>query len=148
MKLSQHVSVAEFEHSNTAVARRLDNRMNSEQKENAVALCKTIFEPLRALRNKPINITSGFRGVALNKAIGGASSSQHCKGQAMDIKIDKEQFNFIKDNLNFDQLIWEFGTDEHPQWVHVSYDKNKAKQRGQVLRAIKVNGKTKYIPYV
>lgn len=148
MNLSKHVTVKEFEYSQKAVSKGIDNSMNSEQKENAIALCQNIFEPLRALKGKPIKISSGFRGENLNKITKGASrTSQHCKGQAMDVKISKEEFYFIKENLNFDQLIWEHGTKEQPQWVHVSYDRNKTIQRGQVLRALKINGETKYIPF-
>ena len=88
-------------------------------------------------------------GKALNKAIGGSTTSQHCKGQAMDIDdkyghaTNAEMFEFIKDNLSFDQLIWEFGTKDNPEWVHVSYE-STGKQRKQVLRAEKINGKTVY----
>ena len=147
MKLSEHVSLSEFEHSNTAVRRGYNQKMNEEQIENAKALCENIFEPVRKFRGAPIYISSGFRGLQLNRAIGGASSSQHCKGQAIDVNLTVQEFHLIKDNLDFDQLIWEFGTTSQPQWVHVSYDRHKEKQRGQVLRAIKVNGRTKYIPF-
>ena len=85
-------------------------------------------------------------------SLGGATRSQHSTGEALDIDMDgtalsnKEIFNFIKERLQFDQLIWEFGNDTNPDWVHVSY-KADGNQRKQVLRAIKENGKTKYIPY-
>jgi zinc D-Ala-D-Ala carboxypeptidase len=89
----------------------------------------------------------------MNKAIAGAASnSQHCKGEALDLDNDaveyptnKDIFNYIKNHLDFDQLIWEFGDNQNPAWVHVSY--NKDKNRKQVLRALKVNGKTIYQPY-
>lgn len=76
--------------------------------------------------------------------IGGAKSSQHTKGEAMDIKIGAKGFFFIKDKLDFDQLIWEFGNYENPQWVHVSFSQ---RNRKQVLKATKQNGKTKYSSY-
>ena len=88
----------------------------------------------------------------MNKAIGGSKTSQHCKGEAIDIDMDgtsitnAQIFNYIKDNLNFDQLIWEFGTASNPDWVHVSYN-STGKQRKQILKALKVNGKTSYAPY-
>lgn len=147
MKLSEHVSLEEFEFSQTAVKNGYNNSMNEEQIECAKALCENIFEPVRKFRGKAISLSSGFRGSQLNKAVGGSSSSQHCKGQAIDVKLTVKEFHLIKDNLDFDQLIWEFGTKEAPQWVHVSYDKNKTKQRGQVLRALKVGGRTKYINF-
>lgn len=147
MKLSEHVTLSEFEHSETAIRRGYNQSMNEEQIKNAKALCENIFEPVRKFRGAPIYISSGFRGAELNRAISGASGSQHCKGQAIDVKLTAKEFHLIKDNLDFDQLIWEFGTTKQPQWVHVSYDKNKTKQRGQVLRALKVNGRTKYIPF-
>ena len=99
-----------------------------------------------------IKVTSFFRSEKLNQAIGGSVSSQHCQGRAIDIddvygyKTNAEMFNYIKNNLDFDNLIWEFGTDDNPDWVHVSYVSNE-RNRGQVLRAIKENGKTKYLNY-
>jgi hypothetical protein len=89
----------------------------------------------------------------LNRAVGGSSSSQHCSAEAIDIDMqdtsitNAQIFNYIKDNLNFDQMIWEFGNDTNPDWVHVSYE-STGKQRKQILKAIKANGKTSYVPYV
>jgi hypothetical protein len=111
-----------------------------------------VFQPIREHFGKPIIISSGYRSKELNTAIGGALSSQHCQGEAIDIDMDgtsitnAQIFNFIKDNLNFDQMIWEFGTDVNPDWVHVSYD-SAGKQRKQILKAIKKGGKTIYAPY-
>ena len=147
MKLSEHVTISEFEHSEAAIRKGYNQSMNAEQLESAKALCENIFEPIRKFRGAPIFISSGFRGLELNRAISGASGSQHCKGQAMDVKLTAKEFHVIKDNLDFDQLIWEFGNDSQPQWVHVSYDRFKTKQRNQVLKAVKVNGRTKYIPF-
>ena len=145
MNLSKHVTLAEFIKSDTAIRHGINNDMNATQTQKAIELCENVFEPLRAFLNKPIKISSGFRGVGINKRIGGSTTSQHCKGEAMDLKIGKDGFNFIKDNLEFDQLIYEFGTDTAPDWVHVSY--NKGKNRKQVLRAKKINGKTVYTNY-
>jgi zinc D-Ala-D-Ala carboxypeptidase len=144
MNLSKHVTRAEFEQSDTALRRGISNSMGAMELQSAKTLCEKVFEPLRAFVGGPIRISSGYRSPILNKAIGGSTTSQHCKGEAMDIKIDKTAFLWIKDNLVFDQLIYEFGTDSHPDWVHVSYGKTNRKQ---VLRAVKVGGKTKYIPY-
>ena len=113
-------------------------------------VAKKVFEPLREAIDVPIKINSFFRCEELNKAIGGSTKSQHCQGRAIDIDdyygnvSNAFMYHYIKDNLDFDQLIWEFGTDENPDWVHVSYvdaDSN----RKRCLKAIKENGKTKYI---
>ena len=140
MNLSQHVTIAEFEHT----SHNISNKMNDVQIASATLLCTKVFEPLRLYLGRAITISSGYRSPALNRAVGGSATSQHKKAEAMDIKIGAKGFHYIKDNLEFDQLIWEFGTDHEPQWVHVSYSKNNRKQ---VLKAIKSNGKTKYINY-
>lgn len=98
----------------------------------------------------PIRINSFFRGTALNKAIGGANGSQHTKGEAIDLDAIKgitnaDIFNYIRDNLDYDQLIWEFGTDKEPNWVHVSYKMDSSKNRKRMLRAKKENGRTRYV---
>lgn len=112
------------------------------------ALAKHVFEPMRKHFDKPIRVNSFFRSIALNKAIGGSSTSQHCKGEAIDLDATKgftnrDIYNYIKDNLDFDQLIWEFGTDLEPDWVHVSY-KYEGLNRKQILKAERINGKVKY----
>lgn len=148
MRISAHVTQSEFEHSDTAINYGLSNKMDSAQFRCANAICETIFEPLRkAMGDHPIRINSGFRSFSVNKRIGGSRTSQHMKGQALDLHIDAKAFHYIKDNLPFDQLIWEFGNDNQPQWVHVSYIEDESKARGQVLKAKKIKGKTTYIPY-
>ena len=144
MNLSAHVTLAEFQDSSTATTHGINNKMNESQIASAKLLCENVFEPLRSYLNTPIKISSGFRSVHLNKMIKGSSTSQHTKGEAMDIKIGAKGFNFIKDKLDFDQLIWEFGNDENPSWVHVSFS---SKNRKQVLKASKKNGKTIYSNY-
>lgn len=139
------MTLAEFESSPTATAKGVSNSMNAAQIEAAKLLCEKVFEPIRAFVGKPIKINSGFRSAALNRAIGGSSTSQHCKGEAIDIPVSAKVFHYIKDNLVFDQLIWEFGDRNEPQWVHVSY--KKSGNRKQVLRATKVGGKTSYVPF-
>ena len=145
MNLSKHVTLAEFQNSDTATTRGINNKMNELQIASAKLLCENVFEPLRLYLNIPIRISSGFRSAQLNKMIKGSLTSQHTKGEAMDIKIDAKGFYFIKDKLEFDQLIWEFGNDEQPSWVHVSY--KKSGNRKQVLKATKRNGKTIYSNY-
>ena len=107
-----------------------------------------IFEPLREWGGGPIKVNSFFRSISLNEAIGGVSTSQHCKGQAIDLddvygyKSNAEMYYWIKENLNFDQLIWEFGTDTNPNWIHVSYVSDE-ENRNKCLKAYKENRKTK-----
>jgi hypothetical protein len=146
MNLSKHVTVEEFCFSPSAIRAGIKNVMTLEQLNNAELLCEKVFEPIREHVGKPIKINSGFRSPSLNRAIGGSSNSQHCKGQAMDLDLsNKEVFNWIKNNLIFDQLIYEFGNDNAPDWIHVSYSHKN--NRKQVLRAIKKAGKTVYINY-
>lgn len=150
MKLSEHLELAEVIRSESAKRLGIKNMPTEEHMKNLKALAENIFEPIRANFRQPIRISSGYRSQALNAAIGGATNSQHSTGEAIDIDMEgtsltnKEIFNFIKEKLNFDQLIWEFGNSNEPDWVHVSYSN---RQRKQVLKAIKEQGKTKYIPY-
>ena len=144
MNLSKHVTLKEFQASGLATLRNLNNEMSESQIASAKLLCENVFEPLRLYLNTPIQISSGFRSVQINKMIGGSATSQHTKGEAMDLQIKAKVFHFIKDKLEFDQLIWEFGNDENPAWVHVSYS---SKNRKQVLKATKKNGKTIYSNY-
>ena len=137
--------------SRTATRLGLSNSPNEEHIKNMQALAENIFQPLRDYFGVPIHISSGYRSEALNKAIGGSKSSQHCKGEAMDIDRDGHSqpnnaqiFEYIKNNLDFDQMIWEFGTQKNPEWVHVSH-KRDGKNRAELLVAYKTNyGKTKY----
>ena len=153
MQLSANLSLAEVTRSETAKRRGISNMPTAEHIENFKKLALNIFQPIREHFGKPIIISSGYRSAELNKAIGGSLSSQHCSGEAIDIDMDETDitnaqiFNYIKDNLNFDQMIWEFGTDANPDWVHVSFAANRS-QRKQILVAKKVNGKTTYTPYV
>jgi hypothetical protein len=152
MQLSKNLMLAEVTRSETAKRRGISNMPTPEHIENFKLLAEKVFQPVREHFGKPIIISSGYRSKALNTAIGGALSSQHCQGEAIDIDMDgtditnAQVFNYIKDNLEFDQLIWEFGTDTNPDWVHVSYE-SKGKQRKQILRALKNGGATSYKPY-
>lgn len=152
MKLSEHLELSEVIRSESAKRRGISNMPTEEHIKNLKLIAEKVFEPIRANFRQPIRISSGYRSQSLNAAIGGATRSQHSTGEALDIDMDgtaitnKEIFNFIKEKLPFDQLIWEFGTDINPDWVHVSY-KADGNQRKQVLKAIKESGKTKYIPY-
>lgn len=154
MRLSEHLDLSEVVRSETAKRKGISNMPTDEHIRNFKLLAERIFEPIRNHFRVPIHISSGYRSKALNDAIGGSLTSQHCSGEAIDIDMDGSSngvsnvdvFNFIKSNLEFDQLIWEFGTDKAPDWVHVSYE-SSGKQRKQVLKAVKVNGVTKYLPY-
>lgn len=152
MQLSKNLSLAEVIRSETAKRRGVSNMPTDAHIANFKLLAEKVFQPIRDHFGVPIHISSGYRSAALNKAIGGAASSQHCSGEAIDIDMDgtsvtnAQIFNYIKDNLEFDQLIWEFGTDANPDWVHVSYE-STGKQRKQMLKAIKSGGATKYLPY-
>ena len=161
MQLSKNLALAEVTRSETAKRRGISNMPTPEHIENFKKLAENVFQPIRDHFGVPIHISSGYRSAALNKAIGGAGktvngvyvpSSQHCKGEAIDIDMDGTSvtnaavFNYIKDNLAFDQLIWEFGTDTNPDWVHVSYNSDGA-QRKQILKAIKKGGATSYLPF-
>ena len=147
--ISENISFKEGTFSATATRLGLPNAPGKEHLVNMQVLAKKIFQPLRVYVSGPIKINSFYRGPELNKAIGGSKKSQHCKGQAMDIddvfghKTNAQMYHWIKENLNYDQMIWEFGDEDNPDWVHVSYvdaDTN----RNRCLKACRVNGKTTY----
>ena len=147
--ISKHISYKEATYSRTATRLNIDNKPNEEQLKNMKLIAEEVFEPLRMWVGGPIKINSFFRSPKLNTAIGGSSKSQHCHGQAIDLDdtfgraTNAEMFDFIKEHLNFDQMIWEFGDDDNPDWVHVSYVNDKD-NRNRCLLAYKENGKTKY----
>ena len=149
MKISDHITYAEAIHSNTAKRKGIDNTPSEAQVTAMKLLAEKIFEPLREWVGGPIKVNSFFRSEALNEAIGGAATSQHCKGQAIDIddvygiKTNADMYHWIQCNLNYDQMIWEFGTDTQPNWIHVSYV-SEEKNRNKCLKAYKEHGKTKY----
>ena len=147
--ISRHISYKEGVYSRTATRLNIDNKPNDDQMQNMCLIAEEVFEPLRVWVGGPIKINSFFRSPELNKAIGGSTKSQHCHGQAIDLDdtfgraTNAEMFDFIKENLDFDQMIWEFGDDNNPNWVHVSYVSEDANRR-RCLLAYKDNGKTKY----
>lgn len=148
-KISKHITLREGVESFTAKRRGIENIPSEYQLTNMVAIAENVFEPLRKWVGGPVKINSFFRSQELNKAIGGSSKSQHCEGRAIDIddtygwKSNAEMYNYIKNNLDFDQLIWEFGTDDNPDWVHVSYVSVDGNRR-RCLKAEKVNNRTTY----
>ena len=148
-KISKHISYKEAVKSNTAMRLNIDNTPGAYEITNMNGIAHNIFEPLREWVGGPIKINSFFRCVELNKAIGGSSKSQHCQGRALDIddtyghKTNAEMYEWIKENLDFDQMIWEFGTEKNPDWVHISYV-NPDENRNRCLKAERVNGKAVY----
>jgi len=134
----------------TALRLNIDNTPNGTALNNMKILAEKIFEPLREWVGGPIKITSMYRSPDLCLALGSKSSSQHTKGQAMDIddiyghKTNKEMFYWIKENLEFDQMIWEFGNEDNPDWLHISYVDSE-NNRNRILKAVKDQGKTKYV---
>ena len=148
--ISEHISYKEGVYSITATRRGIDNTPNDEQLNNMELIAEKVFEPLRKWVGGPIKINSFFRCPDLNKAIGGSRKSQHCHGQAIDIDdtykvvANSDMYNYIKNNLDFDQLIWEFGDDNNPNWVHVSYV-SKEDNRNRCLKAYREQGRSKYM---
>ena len=147
--ISRHISYKEGVYSRTATRLNIDNKPNDDQMQNMCLIAEEVFEPLRVWVGGPIKINSFFRSPELNKAIGGSTKSQHCHGQAIDLDdtfgraTNAEMYEFIRKYLDFDQMIWEFGDDDNPSWVHVSYV-SEDKNRNRCLKAYKENGKTKY----
>ena len=156
-RISDHISYQEATKSNTAIRNGIRNKPNAEQLGNMQRLAEAIFEPLRKHFGVPIRVNSFFRSKKLNTAVGGSKTSSHTKGQAIDIDdvlggvTNAMMFHYIKEHIDFDQLIWEFGDNKNPDWVHVSYV-SQFQNRRQVLRAIRFTDRggkkrTKYVPY-
>ena len=148
--ISKYISYREGVYSRTATRLNINNEPNNQQMDNMSLIAEEVFEPLRMWVGGPIKINSFFRSPELNKAIGGSTKSQHCHGQAIDLDdtfgraTNAEMFEFIKKHLDFDQMIWEFGNNDNPNWVHVSYV-SEEKNRNRCLKAYKEKGKTKYM---
>ena len=148
-KISDNISYREATHSDTAKKLSIKNDPTEEHLVNMMLIAEKVFQPLREWCEHPIKVNSMYRSPDLNTAIGGSKSSQHRFGQALDLdtlgeKSNADLFNYISENLSYDQLIWEAGTDNDPDWIHVSYV-SEDKNRNRCLRAIKENGRTVYI---
>ena len=151
MQLSQHFNLREFTRSETAMRRGIDNTPGPVHAKNLQKVCEKILEPVRNHFGRPVRINSGYRGPALNAAVGGSSKSQHCNGEAVDFEIDglpnPELAKWVADNCEFDQIILEFyNPKEGPNsgWVHASYCEGN--NRKQIMTAVQENGKTVYKP--
>jgi hypothetical protein len=141
IQMTKNFTLAEL----TATKTGLPNALPKHLEPNLRALAENVLQPTRDALGA-VKVTSAYRSPAVNSKVGGAKTSQHVQAQAADLKFDGGNdvlFHWIKDNLDFDQLIWEFGSDTAPSWVHVSY--SSSKNRKQILKAIKHNGKTKYL---
>jgi len=149
-RISKHISWREATKSSTAIRHDIDNTPCDECIKKMKIVADRVFEPLRSHFNCPIAVVSFYRSEKVNDIIGGSPTSQHCKGEALDLDADvygeitnKQIFDFILNNLEFDQLIWEFSNpDGSPAWVHVSYVDGA--NRRMVLKAEKHSGKTVY----
>lgn len=152
IKISEHISFDEATHSDKAMELAIENIPNVKQLANMLLIANNVFEPLRKIIGKPIKVNSFFRSEKLNSSTKGSSAtSQHCalNGAAMDLSAtagftNKLIFDTIKNKLKFDQLIWEFGTNNEPKWVHVSY--KQMANRNMVLKSVYgANGEVKYM---
>jgi hypothetical protein len=151
MNLSKNLTLAEVTKSTTAKRLGIDNTPDEWTTENLRQVAINIFQPLREAFGCPIYVSSGYRSAELNTAIGGSTRSQHVEGRALDLDADvyggctnSQIFNWIKENLEFDQLIWEFGDDDNPDWVHVSYVYDGINRKRCLKACRDDNGKTYY----
>ena len=133
-RISKHISFDEATKSITAIRRGIYNIPSAEVLSNMELVAEKCFEPLREWYGKPIRINSFYRSAALNTAVGGSRTSDHVKGMAIDLDTtsnaeNKKLFDWLKDNVEFTQLIWEYGDKSGPDWVHISYDKNNLKKQ-------------------
>mgnify|MGYP001463224489 FL=1 len=148
MKLSNNFSLSELTKSQTATRKGINNEPSTAHVENLIHLAETVLQPVREHFGKPVMISSGYRSPALCEAIGSSTKSQHARGEAADFEIhgvdNKELATWISNNTEFDQLILEFYNEGDPNsgWVHCSAVTGEP--RKQVLRASKVEGRTKY----
>ena len=150
-RISQHISYKEATYSATAKRENISNEPTEEHLRAMKQLAEKVFEPVRKHFARPILVNSFYRSPELNAASGGSSRSQHRFGEAIDIDAtngftNADIFHFIKDNLDWDQMIWEFGDDTNPNWVHVSY-KLTGTNRRKLTQAVKIDGKTRYIEW-
>ena len=151
MILSKNLTLAEVTKSTTAKRLGINNTPDDWVTENLRQVAINIFQPLREAFGCPIYVSSGYRSAELNTAIGGSSRSQHVEGRALDLDADvyggcsnAQIFNWIKENLEFDQLIWEFGDSDNPDWVHVSYVYDGINRKRCLKACRDDNGKTYY----
>ena len=154
-RFSTYVSFAEGIKSQTATTNGIDNMPKTQEViDNMIAVATHVFDPIRQFVGSPLYVSSFYRSPELNTFVGGSTDSQHCKGEAIDIDADvfggttnQKIFEFIRDNLDFDQIIHEFGHEQNPAWIHVSFKRNGV-NRKSILRAYKHKGKTRYKQWI
>ena len=152
--ISKYISFARATWSDTAIRRGIINAPGAREFRAMKLVAEKIHAPISdaLFSGAACPFTSFYRSPNLNKLVGGAKTSQHVMGEAIDLDADgttvknAKLFEWIRKNLEFDQLIWEFGTKTNPSWVHVSYTEQR-NNRKEVLRAIRENGAVKYIKY-
>ena len=151
MKLSRNLTLKEATKSITAKRLGIENEPEAWEKKNLSVIAEEVFQKVRDHFEVPIAVTSGYRCKELNEAIGGSKYSQHVQGRALDLDADvfggvtnAEIFYYIKECLDFDQLIWEFGDEAEPDWINVSYIRGD-ENRKRCLRAVKEDGVTTYL---
>ena len=152
MKIGKYTTLENICKSETAIRHDIENIPDAHQLFALKLLVEKVYDPLCDHFQRAIPISSGFRSFTINKMIGGARSSQHTKGEAVDLDMDNTGspitnsalFYYIFFNIKFDQLIWEYGTDQNPAWVHVSFSANQ--QRMQVLKIKKGGHYEPFIP--
>lgn len=151
MRLSKNLTLQECTKSLTALRRGIENEPEAWERNNLSIIANEVFQKIRDHFGTPIAVSSGYRSKKLNRVLGGSRHSQHIQGRALDLdahvygKVTNAQiFNYIKEHLDFDQLIWEFGTEDEPDWVHVSYIRGD-ENRKRCLRAVKEDGVTTYL---
>lgn len=153
MHLSKNLTLREATKSITASRLGLKNEPSEKQINNLKEIAENVFQPLRDHFGVPIYVSSGYRSPRLNSTVGGSVTSQHCQGRALDLDADvyggvtnAEIFRYIKENLDFDQLIWELGSELEPAWVHVSYVSDR-ENRKRVYKATRRSSVTSYSPW-
>lgn len=154
--ISKYITLEKAVRSTTAIEKGIKNQPGARELKSMKTLAEKVHTPATEHFGFPIPFSSFYRSPSLNRIIGGAKNSQHVSGEAIDLDMDmiekgfdnKDLFLWIQENLEFDQLIWEFGNATKPDWVHVSYvDPEIRANRKQVLQAIRKNGAVQYIPF-
>lgn len=154
LKISQNFYMSELIQSSVALRLGIDNTPTPEYQKNLIEATKKLWQPARTLLDKPMLISSGYRSQSLNEAVGGSDSSAHSIGFAIDFtapsfgdtrKIAEFLAKELKrKGIKFDQIILEF-PESPSSWIHLGYKSQKGEQRGQLLTAKRIDGRTRYL---